>query len=415
MSRHFVLVLPPFAPMGPIAQYFWVLQKWLHDFAGQHSTVILPRRYADRFEEISGWEFDEEIGRQNQYVPSHAMPENVDRIFYDEEMIALGRKDAANARFSHYVTHALDPFVAFYDAVLSGLKAKGIQQPVCLSWVNNPSLRIAADRHDCPTIFAELGPLRAPTYQASAYWDPAGVNGATRAASLWREEKAAFSTWLGEQCTADVRSWVRSKMVVPAMQQAVTSDDEHFDAGLALQIETDSNLLAYGNGWTNLGLVEHVDQLPDVASKVIKYHPHGKAIYEGPVWPNGSATSFLSSVSKLYTINSSMGMEAALWGKDVEIFGDSPFLPYFEEEGAAQDSFLAWFFLRYLCPYEVVFDGAYHDWRLSNPSCGEIAERHLAHYARPEAGRWRDARVAQHVAPSDEYIYFGPMHDLIPR
>ena len=284
-----------------------------------------------------------------------------------------------------------------------------------MSWVNNASLRRAARLRDCPVVFAELGPLRKPLYRPTAYWDRQGVNGQTSAAALWAREKAAFRAWLAEQCPGDPREWTRDILAMPDIRRGVVFGQERFDIGLALQVETDSNILAYSKGWSNLDLIADAEA-NSALSRVIKYHPNGRAVYCGPAWSEGSVLSFLSSVRNVHTINSSLGMEAVFWGRNARFFGDSPFLSYFREKNEQnRAAFVAWFFLRYLCPWDYALDQDYYDWRLSEPDAADIAARHIQHYRTADYSLWPRGRVPVVNGVSDAFKTFSAPYDTIAR
>ena len=413
-GHHFVFVAPPFSPTGQPDPYFWVLQKWLYEFRASECTLLLHDACMETFSQTDSGAFSQLSQDFHQYLATHAVPPQMRVRFYDPADVAFRKDRPPRTAFVRSVRQALPRLVTTYSDLIDDLRAGGTQRIVLVSWVNNASLRQAARLRDCPVVFAELGPLRKPLYRPTAYWDRQGVNGQTSAAALWSREKSAFRDWLSDHCPDDPREWTRDILAMPDIRRGVRFGRETFDIGLALQVETDSNILAYSKGWTNLDLIENANAA--ARSRVIKYHPNGKGVYSGPAWSEGSVISFLSSVRSVHTINSSLGMEAVFWGRDARFFGDSPFLSYFRETGERnRAAFVAWFFLRYLCPWECVFHKDYYDWRLAEPDGADIAARHIHHYRTADYTRWPRGRLPTINDVSDAFKTFGAPYDTIAK
>jgi hypothetical protein len=390
LENYYVLIIPPVAPLGRRDQYFWVLQKWLFAFGDAKSTIIMPRNYMDRFSDSGRWELSDDYCQYHQFHPTAKICAQTEIEYYAERHLIADPSIPPSVIFDDFVKRVNPALVDDYVALVDRIRRRRGDVPVVLvSWVTNPSLRVAAERGGCRTVFNEFGPLRKPYYRHTAYWDFRGVNGDTGAEALWQSEKAAFSAWLTERAPVDMGEWLRDLVVTPAARTLVRVGGERYKVGLALQIETDSNVIAFGNGWTNLTLVDLARAEPDSAPLLIRHHPGGKAVYVGPADQNKSPLDFLSAVSSVWTINSSLGIEAELWGKNARILGDSPFLPFYTVSLAERPIFLSWFFLRYLMPFDFVFSSEYYNWRLSGQSPGQIAERHIAHYQSDSAALWR--------------------------
>ncbi|NHN84800.1 hypothetical protein GOB93_09115 [Acetobacter musti] len=375
-TRHFILVLPAVSPVGDRPHYLWVLQKWLHEFRTTGTTIILPEFYRSAFGEPKRWEFGQWSAGFHGYEPVRDLSDHPASMRFYPSGTGGDPATAPNVRFSDSVRTVDDSLAAFYTGILQDVRAQTGARPVLVAWVNNATLRSVAATQDADLTFNEIGPLRRPHYRQTAYWDTHGVNGDTSVPTLWEAERSDFERWLGDH----------PEFLSPeGVQRVFTTPRQHRPqpetaVGLALQIETDSNALLFSRGWNNLSVLEYLQEQHRPDDYLIRYHPNGKALYTGPTDRTASPLDFLFRVKTLWTINSSLGIEAFFWSHPVRFFGNSPvslFLTMTENEKAA---FRAWFFLRYLIPWRLLFSTDYYAWRFEAPSCVAITERHLRAY-----------------------------------
>ncbi|EXI78677.1 MAG: Capsule polysaccharide biosynthesis protein [Candidatus Accumulibacter appositus] len=254
-----------------------------------------------------------------------------------------------------------------------------------LTWCNVPSLSVVAAEFALPVIHAELGPLREPWYQWTAYFDFSGVNGRT-------ESRRRFKSFeLSRQKEAvpllSTRE-LRELFVIEPAQREPRSDPE-FDIGLPLQVENDTNIIAFANGWTNDQLIAAASAIYGRGKTLIRRHPGGLRDYTGvaaQVDKSLNSIAFIQRCARVATINSSVGLESLLFDRETIILGDNPcaFAALDRLDGQANatprpDRLQALNFLLfgYLVPYEFLFDRDYLRWRLSEPSETEIYLFHL--------------------------------------
>jgi hypothetical protein len=176
----------------------------------------------------------------------------------------------------------------------------------------------------------------------------------------------------------------------------LTSDCE-FELGLPLQVEDDSNLLAYANGYSNFELIHTALQFTPPEKLLIRQHPSGSLDYSHATWKpinvDQSTTSldFIRRCRRIATINSSVALESLLLGRPTCILGDSPFR--FIAGGSLPELFLqpaGWTservtqlnfaVLGYLIPEAMLFNEEYYRWRLGRPAEREIYRTHLEYY-----------------------------------
>jgi peptidoglycan hydrolase CwlO-like protein len=284
------------------------------------------------------------------------------------------------------------------DAILAGLAGMNVEPGTLeafLTWSNCPALSALAATLGVPVIHNELGPLRAPAYQDTVFFDFEGVNGNSTPATRWRERDVLAAQLDGADClpTAQLRALL--------YQGSMPADDEaanppvRYPLGVALQVEDDSNTVAYGRGYDATRLLYRA--LRDLAPEqvLVRSHPSARFAYRGGLGladDSPSSLAFLRRIAHLVTINSSVAAEAALWGVPFTTFGDTPFavLSSPMDTGAAPpppsadvpDITLNALLVAYLVPATLLFDPEYYRWRLGGATLRDCFERHLGVFKR---------------------------------
>ncbi len=387
---HFVLAVPPISATGDETYYFWVLQKWLYETREAKTSIILPSQYISALTDNSRWEFTEQSFNFNQYLPSTSIGEHVEIIPHPQILTAETDSPPPASKFVDLITREQAPLTNFYLETLRAIETRTRDNIAVVTWLNNSSLRSATSSLHCPLVFNELGPFRKPYYRPTAYWDRHGVNGETEVNTRWQLEKHDFISW---KTTAYPHGGalhaLRVLLADPISHSTIKAGGVRAEVGVALQVETDSNALAYGGGWTNLALVEHARRSKIAERPLLRLHPGGSAIYPGQIDLSPSPLEFLASIEELWTVNSSLGIEALFWGKKARIFGDSPIKPIIQMPLDERESFLEWFILCYLVPFDLLFNFDYYQWRFGKPSVGEIAVRHIVAYETSPQQAWQ--------------------------
>lgn len=386
---HFVLVVPPLSATGDDTYYFWVFQKWLHETREEKTSIILPPEYVSALTEMSRWEFSEGSFNFNQYLPSRSIGDNFNIILQPKPVTGQIDNSPPTSQFVDLITRQQPPLTNFYVETLREIKRQAHDEIAVVTWLNNASLRSAAGHLQCPLIFNEFGPFRKPYYRPTAYWDRHGVNGETEVSDRWQSEKKDFISW---KTTAYPNGGalhaLRALLADSASHSTIKEGGSRAKVGVALQVETDSNALAYGGGWTNLGLVNHIRRSKIANDSILRLHPGGAAVYPGRIDLSPSPLEFLANIEEVWTVNSSLAIEALFWGKKSRIFGDSPVKPITQMSSKEGEDFLEWFILCYLVPFDLLFNLDYYAWRLGNPSVEEVVVQHLSAYQTTPKHRW---------------------------
>lgn len=238
-------------------------------------------------------------------------------------------------------------------------------------WSNCPSIVKAAEKFNIPVIHNEMGPLRDPVYLPTCYFDFSGVNGHT-------EAEARYNNMLPEQDAYPLLGRAALQSLFTKGVKPLRRHDE-FDAGVPLQVEDDSNIIAFSNGFNNHELITFVKN--HYETWLLRKHPYGHIDYKEATEEANtlSPQEFIALCKKIVTVNSSMGFEAYLMGKPAQILGDSPF-KFIDINAPDFVKQLRFCLLNYLVPFAWLFNKEYYLWRLKRPTEKEIAEKHLEYY-----------------------------------
>lgn len=333
-------------------------------------------------------------GKIFEAIPSH-LPENwlkdyhsdmptnddlasIDKIIWGSEVFQDLEKQlkSKNLVWEYILKHEYEPLMNLFENELVKIKQLYNIKAIIL-WSNCPSIKKIAHQHQIPVIHNEMGPLREPVYLPTCYFDFSGVNGNT-------EAKSRFEAFNKLDYSSDGIGRIALLSLFSKVVRPIRKFDE-YQVGLPLQVEDDSNIIAFSNGFDNNELIEYARS---VANKVlIRKHPYGRADYQG-VEPDSQGLTpqeFINVCERIITINSSVGLEALLLGKPSEILGDSPF-KFIDLNDDLFVKKLRFALLNYLIPFQFLFDKEYYDWRISMPSEKEIETKHLNFYLNEKHG-----------------------------
>jgi hypothetical protein len=381
--------LPPIGANQLRSPYLWVLYKQLTHFTPDQIALIGTAEYFDNPEvhlNSNRWDISDASREYSAFdIPTK---ESIDRY---RKSILPDTLVSALLLNSENVERAVCRLLTERITVLEDAIRKSVREFVStslhidcfLSWCRIPSLLSVASEFGIPVIHNELGALRGPDYHWTAYFDFQGVNGGT-------ESKSRFEQFQVEVDNSKERLLTRAELLALNTNKPIemgTEPNPDFPIGLALQVENDTNLIAFSDGWNNQRLIDEAATQYLSQSILVRRHPAGLGDYTqnlGVQDHSSSASEFILRCRTIATINSSVGLEALLLGRQAVILGDSPF------SIAAQRSLdchtplpnahlkysLNFLLISYLIPYEFLYEEKYIQWRLQHPSEIEIYRRH---------------------------------------
>ena len=153
-----------------------------------------------------------------------------------------------------------------------------------------------------------------------------------------------------------------------------------------LQVEDDSNIIAYSHNFTNISLISYVRQQHTLENILVRAHPGSLFRLRDDIFSiDASANSleFIQKCHSIYTINSSVGLEALLCEKKTNILGDCSYAFVAEEaSGPTRVNAMAFYLFAYLVPFELIFNLEYLRFRLDHPAELDIVRKHLQFYSK---------------------------------
>ncbi|MCB5306753.1 GT99 family glycosyltransferase N-terminal domain-containing protein [Yersinia massiliensis] len=318
------------------------------------------------------------LASYNANIPTLDILNSVEKVFIDTKIFQdlEDKYKSKNIVWSKLLTERYLPLEALIIDIFNDLKSNCDISAVVL-WCNIPSVKFVAEKLGLRVIHNEMGPLRAPDYIGTCYFDFQGVNGNTELKQRFDTLNVTSMEPVNNNFDRDylLRLFRVNEPPEPA------NLEEIFDIGVPLQVEDDSNILAFSNGFSNYELIRYCRSLSN--NVLIRKHPSGYVDYS-EITPSSEKLSpqeFIIKSKEIVTINSSIGIEAILYGKKVVILGDSPFKLF--SECADQEytiKALNFSLLNYIVPLEFLYNKEYYDWRLNNPSENDIYDCHLKYY-----------------------------------
>lgn len=365
--------LSPYAFRGVSAPYLWVFYKLLSSI-DEPMAFLLSADYLEPCDSAA-LKGRMELRQHRQIEHGYGLPDaaTLERhrfsLLDPELMMRLLPRFGGNplAFFKAFLSEDIPEIRQALETALSSLPD---DIEVILSWSNCPSLSAVAAARGIPVAHLEVGPLREPQYRPTAYFDFSGVNGNTEAARRYEIDP---SIWMQE-------------FDVPELRRAFSSMEYKERGpgnrlGVVLQVEDDSNLISFSNGFDNASLIAKALLESSTELPLIRSHPGSRfQVRQGVAEHDSSATvlDFLTQCKKVVCVNSSVGLEALMLGLEVDVEGDASYGFVVREKDPQQRARkLAYFLLGYLVPYSLVFSADYIRFRLGKPAEAEIAAMHL--------------------------------------
>jgi len=248
------------------------------------------------------------------------------------------------------------------------IKSRKIEAGV--TWVNNECFRDTLAEFGLKTFHHEMGPFRPTVYIPTIYLDFQGVNGNT-------EFNRRFERFLN---IADEVPILTRKELIRVLSpnywqklyKILDNKNREYEIGVGLQVEVDTNLLLFNEGrhWVDPILGAEADSTGKV---LVRPHPAAGYIMK-PIdsrlviddITKGNAQDFINKCNKIYCLNSSVGLEAILLGREAKIFGDSPFRDTCQMNEDMKLKALNFVVFGYLIHRDLLFNADYYKFRLGN-------------------------------------------------
>jgi hypothetical protein len=384
----FLFNLCPLPVKGVIDLYAWMRISALRGFPANEVTVLgsAPQlvdpntvKNEDWVYQLAGdppdsptWEACNKIE-----VPS----EMIGRIVDNARDPKILLKEMAITGFQEYTTWLYDTLSRAH---------RQIPFKAAITFVNDASLEAACRQLNIPVIHMEGGFIRQSSWKISTFqFDFKGVNGNSEAETRFQGTRHLPYTRYSLAEIAD-------KLMSDDLKQflAVQAKESEFEFGVPLQVDDDSNLIAFANGYTNLDALYTARKI--FPPRLILARNHPLSFLKLQAHPNiavvdDSRTSleFISRCKRILTINSSVAFEALMMGRATYVLGDSPLKPaahgqvdrHLRDEILGKSNvaeYLDFITFNYLIPSNLWMNKDYIEFRLGFPSETLIRERHIA-------------------------------------
>lgn len=398
----FAVFLPSLNFRGNRSPYLWWFYKFLNEFGERAGYICGDEYFLDpKVHFYNGrHEASAEVARHYQYnIPDVQSLSELPRSDIAEHVWqSLEKQFPANPleAFKHFCLTDDECLSKAFVQAFDQLESLCCEIDVVITCINCASLKRLCKEKGLPLLHIELGPLRSPQYLETAYFDFNGVNGGTESRQRFNATDASINT-LGEWHDVAALSSLFITGGKSSKTQPIT------DLGIGLQVEDDSNIICYSNGFSSLSLLNNSRRLlaEKKVSAPVLVRVHPSSIFTLRNLPPGlsidkstTAIDFIQKCKEIHTINSSLAVEAILQGRKAIVFGDSPFAYCIDADSFQSDtSALCFFLLNYLVPGKLSISSDYILWRLSKPTEGAIRDVHLEFYMR-EKIKLLEIRVA---------------------
>lgn len=345
------------------AQYLSVLYEVLGKNLDAH--FILNKDYLEKFKEGDRWEIRWVKNHWGDYeeVYNRLKPENYTLMKKLEEILNVN--EFTPSEILRYVTTM--PTQEQVDVIEKILNKKDIRAGI--TWVNNYCFKEALRLHKIPTIHHEMGPFRPIVYHPTIYLDFSGVNGNTEFDSRFKE----FLKISNEVPILTREELIRiiSPNYSSRLLEILNNKNFEYEIGVGLQVEVDTNLLLFNEGRSWVDPILRAEM--DCEGKIlVRPHPAAGYILK-PIdkrivvddLTKGNAQDFINKCKSIYCMNSSVGLEAILLGREAKIFGDSPFKNICNMNEDEKLLALNFTVFSYLIHRNFLFNDEYYNFRLS--------------------------------------------------
>ncbi|MFQ1984697.1 GT99 family glycosyltransferase N-terminal domain-containing protein [Aeromonas veronii] len=370
--------LPPYPFRAQVAPYLWCYYRLLCEWADESAFFITGRDYVrapgdweDR------WECDPAVQARLGYtLPVNTMSEQHHYAWLDENRFDdwLNKLNGNPIEaFRHFLCERDAAFERELEALLDAAPA---QLEAIVTICNVASLEAVCAARGIPVIHIELGPLRGPLYRETGYVDFRGVNGNSESAQRY----SLCDDW---QLSLTTRELLQFFLTHPETYQELPTQTA-YECGAVLQVEDDSNLVAYGNGMSNLALLAAARQKVTADDLLVRAHPGSPfALKAAQINLDNSPNSlyFVALCRQILTINSSVGLEALLLDKSLTVWGDNSYNFILEaHDDAERLRRLSFYLFGYLVPFSLQLKPAYLRFRLGQPEQYDIILCHVSEY-----------------------------------
>jgi hypothetical protein len=209
----------------------------------------------------------------------------------------------------------LEPSIrTYFRETIVGMASKGLE--IIITFQNCSMLRDLCLELGLRYIATDIGPLRAPKWLPNALFDTRGINGETSFGAHFDRFRRYYRGSL--LSLEEITNFFRLS--------PIPHTEENDKIALMLQVPDDTNIIAYGNGWTSESMIDHAVAVLTPTDLVVRLHPNYPRLdnrWNLSIESGGFPDELIMRSKKVIAVNSGALMEAILLGKNITCLGDA--------------------------------------------------------------------------------------------
>ena len=374
--------------------YLWFFYKWLMECKKYGWPMIAQEQYfyPIRKHIASGYAeaFDVNKTARFGYKPPKSHDLNEVRHYPIPEEIFTELEKKIGTRYEtccSILTEYYEPLGDLIEKYIGDIESsysEKIEAFVVLQ--HNPTLQSIADKHGIPVIHFEWGPFRPPMYLQTMYFDTKNLHCGCSVMERYERFKTEFK---GKRLFTNKELLALMLLENNLGYVKKVNKKPKYKVGLALGYMVEE-IYTCRRFYTDMELVYQARKhfaRRDIAIRKHPGDPYGAQYktYLDMVKEDGNVVDFILSCESIATVGSNVAIEAMYYGRGAYVI--APVSSHYaaahsfdEAAKCADESFLNFFALCYLAPFDFMTDIEYIRWRLGDPSETEIFKKHLEYY-----------------------------------
>jgi hypothetical protein len=291
--------------------------------------------------------------------------------------------------FIKVTSTVIDSYKAFLEEELIK-RVSNFDDIIAIQHVNDITFKSACHSLKINVMHHEAGPIRLPDFKFGTYFaDFEGINGAHSFDKIIIETNKSFPDLPLISLDSICRELYGNKI----------NWNGGYEIGVCNQVEDDSNILCYSNGFTSISLQYKALWLFPSDKVLVRDHPLSHYKYNsGVIGKNNSDVEvvtikdFIGSCLRVFTINSSVAFEFIINGRETYFFGEGPYkimasnivdrhLSVYHGPSLDRLTYMVNVFLFiYIIPEDFWLNAEYLHFRNKMPSIRDVYRYHVDYY-----------------------------------
>lgn len=249
-----------------------------------------------------------------------------------------------------------------------------------------PSLSAAAAEYNIPVIHYEMGCFREPGYMRTAFMDFQNLHGGNTTELRYKQFLSEMKNDSRLLSNKELLALMLRPDTMSMLDKFGKKPEYKCGAALGYAIV---EIFQAQSALNDSELLFRMARTYGKQNMRVRFHPADPYKAKYPKYadcmdkPGNSTIDFILSCEEIFSVGSNVCIEAMFWGRKAHTIVKCP--SYYgsahsveEKAKPAELTYLNFFALNYLIPFQFMMDPEYIRWRLSDPSEKEIFEKHLS-------------------------------------